>query len=77
MSLRKFIAAHNTPLPEKHDVAKAARSLRLAQQCIRRVLKRGNEHQALLTLERTAELEATCIILMRAEADVWKQFPRA
>ena len=61
-------------LPEKHDIAKAARSLRLAQQCVRKVLKLDNEHQALLNIERKSELEATCVILMRAESHIWTKF---
>jgi len=68
-----------TPVPKwlPHDIAKAARALRLAQQCVRKVLKLDNkEHEALLNIERKAELEATCVILQRAEAHIWGKFPR-
>lgn len=63
-------------LPEKHDIAKAARALKLAQQCVRKVLKLDYEHEALLNIERKSELEAVCVILMRAEAHVWDKYPK-
>ena len=64
-----------------HEIAKAARALKLAEQCIRKVLTLDNsmmrdENRVLLNIERQAELEATCVILMRAEHDVWQKFPR-
>lgn len=63
-----------------HEIAKAANALELAQQCIRKVLKLDNsmmrdENRVLLKMERQAELEATCVILMRAESDVWQKYP--
>lgn len=63
-----------------HEIAKAANALKLAQQCIRKVLKLDNsmmrdENRVLLNMERQAELEATCVILMRAEHDVWQKYP--
>jgi len=63
-------------LPEKHDIAKAAPALKLAQQCVRKVLKLDHEHQALLNIERISELEAVCVILMRAERHIWEKYPR-
>jgi hypothetical protein len=63
-------------LPEKHEIAKAARALKLAQQCVRKVLKLDREHEALLNIERKAELEAVCVILMRAESHCWNKYPK-
>ena len=65
-----------------HEIAKAARALKLAEQCIRKVLKLDNsmmrdENRVLLNMERQAELEATCVILMRAQQDIWRQFDKS
>lgn len=62
-------------LPEPHQIAKAARSLLLTTQCVRSVLRLGNEHQALLSIERQAELEALCVILSRAQIDIARKYP--
>lgn len=61
-------------LPTKHEIAKAARSIKLAEQCVRKVLKLDHEHQQLLPIERIAELEATCVILMRSQTHLWSKF---
>lgn len=57
-------------LATRPQMAKAVRNLKLAEQNIRKVLKLANEHEKLLNIERNAELEATCVILMRAQSHI-------
>lgn len=63
-------------MPTKSQIARAARSVRLAEQCVRKVLKLDHEHEQLLPIERIAELEATCVILMRSQKHLWSQFEK-
>lgn len=60
---------------DKSLIATSARSLKLAERCIRKTLKACNDsHAELITTQRTAELEATCVILMRAHAELWAKY---
>ena len=56
------------------EIAKAARSLKLAEQCIRKVLRMGKENATFLNMETTAELEAVCVILMRGQQRIWSKY---
>lgn len=63
-------------LPQPEQIAKVGRSLKLAKQCVRSVLRVNYKHPDLLPNERRAELEALCVVLSRAESSVWGKYPK-
>lgn len=61
-------------LPSKPQIAKCANAMKLAEQCVRKVLKVDHEHQALLDIQTKSELEAVCVIMMRAHHKLWMKY---
>ena len=57
-------------LPSKAEIIKASNALRLAEQCVRGVLKLDHKHEMLLSIERKSELEAVCVILSKAKSHI-------